>query len=101
MFRELIEFLTNKKDKVGRPEEIAEKLKATGVVTPEKVIIPEIDDVNPLWSAFAKLKPNTKSHWAYYGQTRQRPDLDAVEKFAGYRPKLKEMMMSWQAYKSR
>lgn len=86
--------------------EVAEDLKERGVVTPEIVGGTPVaetpadttTEVDPMWAAFDKLDASKKAHWAYFGQARQRPDLDAIEKLLGSRPKLAAMKESWKAY---
>jgi hypothetical protein len=55
----------------------------------------EVDEETAIQNAIAALDPKNAEHWAYFGQSRQRPSIDAIEEILGYHPDFHVLLEVW------
>jgi hypothetical protein len=63
--------------------------------TDEDVLEDEHDDRESLKAAIKSLDPTSDHDWAYFGQSRQRPSMQALEEKLGYHPDFQLMLEVW------
>ena len=54
-----------------------------------------VDEETAIRNAVDLLDQKNEEHWAYFGQSRQRPSIEAIEEILGYHPDFHVLLEVW------
>ena len=58
-------------------------------------VVEKVDEETAIRNAISSLDPDNDDHWAYFGRSRQRPAIEAVEEILGYHPDFQVLLDVW------